>query len=144
MSENIAPQGCEILQTFVGWGSGVGGRSCFPPYNPLQALRSYIFVSLQQITPKLGIFTHSGKDFFPAVLNDFRWLLVVSKVEKTVEGFNYPVVLHAVLARQGLKLRGHVLKSFLSKGCTSRRDRTRACDLLYCLVWRVYVFIRKR
>ena len=119
----------------VGW--RVGGRTSSPT---IQTLRTYICVSFQQITLKLDIFTDSGQDFLS---NRVEGLLLTAghiKSWKSVEGFIYPILL---LASWGLKLRGHVLKSFLSKGCTSLQDRTRACaDLLYCLVRRAYVIIK--
>ena len=53
------------LQIFITTAEKRALVTCLPPYKALQTSRSYIYVSFQQITPKLGIFTDSCKDFLP-------------------------------------------------------------------------------
>lgn len=54
------------LQIFITTAEKGALVTCLPPYKALQTSRSYIYVSFQQITPKLGIFTDSCKDFLPS------------------------------------------------------------------------------
>ena len=54
------------LQIFITTAEKRALVTCLPPYKALQTSRSYIYVSFQQITPKLGIFTDSCKDFLPS------------------------------------------------------------------------------
>ena len=64
-NEDIAPQRCEILQTFVRWGGGGGGFKFSqiwgpppPPPPPAQrfpTVRTYIFARLRRITFKPGM-----------------------------------------------------------------------------------------
>ena len=81
------------LQIFITTAEKRALVTCLPPYKALQTSRNYIYVSFQQITPKLGIFTDSCKDFLPRRVEGL--FLVISKVEKPVGGFIYPVVLIA-------------------------------------------------
>ena len=71
-NQDIAPQGREILQTFVCWGGGGGTSLCPPPYKRLKiitTLHSYIFARLRRITFKPGSFTNF-KALFPVVTTD--------------------------------------------------------------------------
>ena len=127
------------LQIFITTAEKRALVTCLPPYKALQTSRSYIYVSFQQITPKLGIFTDSCKDFLPSRVEGLSLTAGHIKSWKTRGRIYLPCCTHS----WGLKLCGHVLKSFLSKRCTSLQDRTRACaDLLYCLVRRAYVLVK--
>jgi len=69
-----------------------------PPYNiqtSTNFAKLYIFVSFQQITPKLGIFTDYGQDFLSSRAEGLSLTAGHIKSWKTVEGFIYPVVLLA-------------------------------------------------
>ena len=82
-SKDIARQRCENLQTFVWWGASL----CPPPYKRLQnfmTLRSYIFVSFQQITFKLGNFINL-KVFFLVVSMDSLQLVHVKSWKKAMK-----------------------------------------------------------
>ena len=127
------------LQIFITTAEKRALVTCLPPYKALQTSRSYIYVSFQQITPKLGIFTDSCKDFLPSRVEGLSLTAGHIKSWKTRGRIYLPCCTHS----WSLKLCGHVLKSFLSKRCTSLQDRTRACaDLLYCLVRRAYVLVK--
>lgn len=83
------------LQIFITTAEKRALVTCLPPYKTLQTSRSYIYVSFNRSLPNLASLLIPAKTFFPAVLKDFRWLLVISKVEKPVGEFIYPVVLIA-------------------------------------------------
>ena len=79
MSEDIAPQSCEYLQTFgcvCGGGGGVGASLCptIQTSVKLATLGSCTFITFQQITFKLGNFTNF-KALFSVVSNDFPELV---------------------------------------------------------------------
>ena len=82
MSEDIAPQSCEYLQTFgcvCGGGRGGGGMgaSLCPTIQTsvtLATLGSCTFITFQQITFKLGNFTNF-KTLFSVVSTDFPELV---------------------------------------------------------------------
>ena len=61
-------------------------------YKLREAISTLVF---NKSLPNLASLLIPAKTFFPAVLKDFRWLLVISKVEKPVGGFICPVVLIA-------------------------------------------------
>lgn len=84
-------------------------------YKLREAISTLVF---NKSLPNLASLLIPAKTFFPAVLKDFRWLLVISKVWKTRGRIYLPCCTHS----WGLKLCGHVLKRFLSKRCTSLQD----------------------
>ena len=70
----------------------MGGRTSLPPYKLCGPISSLVF---NKSLSNLASLLIPARTFFPAVLKDFRSPLVILKVEKTVEGLIYPVVLLA-------------------------------------------------
>ena len=117
-------------------GCGVGGRTSLPPYKLCGPISSLVFnKSLSNLTSLLI----PARPFFQPCWRTFADCWSYQKLKKPWKDL---FTLYCA-SSWGLKLRGNVLKSFLSKECTSLQDRTRACaDLLYCLVRRAYVLVK--
>ena len=130
-------QSCEISHSFVGWGAGWGDELPLPPYKLCGPTSSLVFNKSLKLSNLTSLLI-PARPFFQPCWRTFADCWSYQKLKNRGR-----IYLPHCTPSWGLKLRGNVLKSFLSKGCTSLQDRTRACaDLLYCLVWRAYVLVK--